>query len=341
MPRITINEIANRAGVSKGAVSYALNGRPGVSEETRERILHIARAAGWVPNRTARLLSGSRTDTLGLVLARPAETLSSEPFYMEFVAGIQTELETRSFGLLLQLATDTGHEIEIYRRWKQESRVDGVIVVDPVADDPRIPVLRELGFAAVVVVDGGGGVGEFTTVWTDNVAGMRAAVIHLAGLGHRAIARVAGIPRLNHVARRDSAYLEAIRDVGGQGTIVHTDFSAEAGAEAVRDLMARPDRPTAIIFDNDLMAVAGLFELSTLGVSVPDEVSLLAWDDSRLCRITHPALSAMSLDVVALGSHVARRVFGLLNGEPPAPHYDSTPRLVERSSTAPPPTADR
>ena len=92
--RVTIRDIAERAGVSKGAVSYALNGRPGVSDDTRERIISIANELGWYPNRAARALSAARAEACGLVLARPARTLALEPFFMEFIAGVEAELAT-------------------------------------------------------------------------------------------------------------------------------------------------------------------------------------------------------------------------------------------------------
>jgi len=98
--------------------------------------------------------------------------------------------------------------------------------------------------------------------------------------------------------------------------------------------MAEP--PTVILYDNDLMAIAGLSTFAELEVPVPEQVSLLAWDDSELCLITHPQLSALSHDVMAFGAHVGRRVFDLLDGAEPAAHLDSTPVLVERQSTAPP-----
>src|SRR5262245_1905712 len=115
--RVTIRHIAERAGVSKGAVSYALNGRPGVSEDTRDRILAIARELGWYPNRAARALSAARADACGLVLARPARTLALEPFFMEFLAGVESELSARSIALTIQLVGCVEEEISVYRRW--------------------------------------------------------------------------------------------------------------------------------------------------------------------------------------------------------------------------------
>ena len=340
MPRVTINEIARRAGVSKGAVSYALNGRPGVSAATRERILDVAADLGWAPNRTARLLSGSRTDTFGLILARDARTLGSEPFYMEFVAGLESVLSDKSYALLLQVTPNLGAEMEIYRKWSSERRVDAVAVVDLRVQDPRVSLLQALDLPAVFVGDPSLTRG-FTTVWTDDCAAMDDAVAHLAMLGHRQMARVAGLTELGHVTIRDDAFLAALRRHGLEGHVIHADFSAEAGRQATREVLTGADGPTAILFDNDLMAVASLSAIAAMGLSVPDQISILAWDDSPLCEITQPQLSAMSHDVMSMGAHVGRRLFALRDGAAPDAYLDSTPLFKARGSTAPPPDADR
>ena len=336
MTRVTINEIARISGVSKSSVSFALNGRPGVSEVTRQRILDVAAGLGWAPNRTARLLSGMRTDAFGLVLGRDAKTLASEPFYMEFLAGIESVLSARSYALLLQVCAEMDDELEIYRRWSSERRVDAVVVVDLRMHDPRIELLHQLDLPAVFVgnptMTGG-----FTTVWTDDTTAMHEAVSHLVSLGHIRIARVSGLGDLSHVHLRNQAFDDAMAEHGLQGRIVLADFSAEGGRSATRALVLGPEPPTAILYDNDVMAISSLSAMTEVGIMVPDQVSLLAWDDSALCEITHPKLSAMSRDVVGLGVHVGQRLFALLEGEPPAAHFDSKPTFRGRGSTGPPP----
>lgn len=335
MPRVTINDIARRAGVSKGAVSYALNGRPGVSATTRERILEVAGDLGWSPNRTARLLSGSRTDTFGLVLARDARILGSEPFYMEFVAGLESVLSSSSYALLLQMAPSLSGEMEIYRKWSAERRVDAVVVVDLRVGDPRVSLLDALDLPAVFVGDPSLTRGR-TTVWTDDATAMNAAVDRLAELGHRRMARVGGLEEFGHVTIRDQAFLGALARHGLEGEVRHADFSAEAGRQATQEVATSATPPTAILFDNDLMAVASLSALSALGIGVPDEMSVLAWDDSAWCEITSPQLSAMSHDVMSMGAHVGQRLFALRDGAPAGAHVDSTPTFRGRGSTAPP-----
>ena len=140
--RVTIGDIAARAGVSKGAVSYALNRRPGISDETRARILGIADELGWYPNRAARALSVARADACGFALARPARTLAIDAFFAEFLAGVEAELVSHSLALTLQLTPDVESEIEVYRRWWGERRVDGVLMMDLRLDDPRLEALE-------------------------------------------------------------------------------------------------------------------------------------------------------------------------------------------------------
>ncbi|MEO7449156.1 MAG: LacI family DNA-binding transcriptional regulator, partial [Humibacillus sp.] len=147
--RPTISDVATAAGVSKGAVSFALNGRDGVSAETRERILEAAKSLGWRPSARARALSTSRAMAVGLVIARPPETLSADPFFSVFIAGVETVLSTRGQSLVLQVVPPTLREADAYRRLADEGRVDGVFLTDLIVDDPRPALLRELGLPAV------------------------------------------------------------------------------------------------------------------------------------------------------------------------------------------------
>lgn len=335
MPRVTIKEIARRAGVSKGAVSYALNGQPGVSDATRARVLKVAEELEWVPNRAARMLSAARSETFGLVLARTAKTLSEEPFYMGFIGGVESVLSTKGYALTIQVVPDLEAEMAAYRKWSAERRVDAVIVVDLRVKDPRIPLLQKLELPALVVGDPSLA-GGLTAVWTDSRTAMTEAVEHVAELGHRRVARVAGPPEHGHVWMRDQAFNAAAERLGLTGSILHTDFSGDEGASATRQLMTAKDRPTAVIYDNDLMAVAGLGTIQELGLTVPGDVMIIAWDDSTLCRITHPTLSAMSHDIVAYGGRVAGHLFDLLDGAEPAAHLNSTPKLQIRGSSGPP-----
>lgn len=333
--RVTIRDIAERAGVSKGAVSYALNGRPGVSDDTRERILTIARELGWYPNRAARALSAARADACGLVLARPANILAFEPFFMEFIAGAESELAARSMALTIQLVRDTEQEIEVYRRWWGERRVDGVLMVDVRVDDPRVGELVRLGLPAVVV---GGPLegGVLPAVWHDEQSVVVEAVRYLSALGHDRIAHVAGVGHFVHTTERMKAFRTAMEELGLHPEVTTTDYSPASGARATRRLLSSPEPPTAIIFDSDLLAVTGLGVAQQMGFVVPDDLSIVGWDDSLISQVVHPPLTAITRDITQYGVMATRHLLKTLEGH--APEDVETPRgeLTPRGSTAAP-----
>lgn len=343
--RITIADIAAAAGVSKGAVSYALNGRPGVSETTRAKILAIAAEMGFVPNRAARSLSVSTAQTVGIALRRTARTIGIEPYFMELISGIESTLSAGSFGLTLQIVGTLEEELEVYRRWWAERRVDGVFLCDIGIGDQRLEFIADLGLPAVAVggpIDGA----RFPAVWHDDAAPCRDILEYLYTLGHRRVARVAGIPGLLHTAIRDRAYAETAAGLHFTSVAtVHSDYTGEQGAQITRRLLSSSKRPTAIVYDNDVMAVAGLGVAHELGLAIPEQLSIVAWDDSPLCRLTHPALTSLTRDIPAYGATCAETLLTLIGANKDAEPQGTEPRtfsvqcrraqLSPRGSTGP------
>lgn len=336
MKRPTIADVARRAGVSKGAVSYALNGQPGVSEATRRRILAIADEIGFSPSSAARALSGATAKAVGLTLCRPARILGIEPFFMELISGVEAELSARSYALTLQVVTDPEAEIAVYRRWWAERRVDGVLVCDLRTDDRRVPALEELQLPAVVI-GGPGHTGGLASVWSDDAAALAETVEYLVALGHRRIARLGGLPALLHTEIRNRAFTDVCRRLGlDDANTVWSDYTGEEGARATRRLLSSARRPTAVIYDNDVMAIAGLSVAQEMGLAVPGDLSIVAWDDSPLCQLVHPPLTALGRDIPAYGAHAARHLLAVIAGEQVSGLQDETAHLTPRGSTAPP-----
>nr|WP_062340993.1 LacI family DNA-binding transcriptional regulator [Herbidospora sakaeratensis] len=337
MKRPTISDIARQAGVSKGAVSYALNGQPGVSESTRQRILAIADEIGWRPNSAARALNGARANAIGLTLCRPARILGMEPFFMELISGLEAELSARDFALMLQVVGDHDGEIAVHQRWWGEGRIDGAFLVDLHVDDPRVPVMEELGMPVVVIGDPSGA-GTLVPVWSDEGAPVRETVDYLTALGHRRIARIAGLPKLVHTTLRDREFALACAGLD-DCPVVHTDYTGEEGARATRRLLSSRVRPTAIVYDNDIMAVAGLSVAQEMGLAVPADLSIVAWDDSPLSQVVRPPLTALTRDIPAYGAHAARMLLDLIDGSEPGSFEDRAASLNPRGSTGPPVSA--
>jgi len=331
--RVTIRDIAERAGVSKGAVSYALNGRPGVSGETRERILSIARELGWYPNRAARALSEARADALGLVLARPARTFALEPFFMQFIGGVELELAGRSIALTIQLVPDIEAEIAAYRRWWGEHRVDGVLVFDLRVDDPRVDELVRLGLPAVIV---GGPLQNraLPAVWHDEESVVVEAVQYLAALGHVRIAHVTGVPEFVHTVQRVTGFRRATSELGLEPIVVETDYSAQQGSRATLKLLSSPNPPTAIVYDSDLLAVTGLGVAQQMGLSIPEDLSIIGWDDSLISQVVHPPLTAITRDLGAYGIGAASHLLAAVEGQVGLDVEIARGELTPRGSTA-------
>lgn len=334
--RITITDIAARAGVSTSAVSFALNDKPGVSPETRERILSIARDLRWRPHSAARALSGSRAGSLGLVLNRPARTLGTESFFSDLISGIQIALTGTHIGMNLTVARSVQDEIDTYRDWWSGHRVDGVLVIDPRTDDPRLDVLESIGLPTVVVGSHPSPPNSWPTLWLDDADATGTVLRYLHALGHRRIGHVAGPADLEHTALR----VEALREFAGTADLqwsqsLPTDYSADAGAAATRTLLSQRERPSAIIFDNDILAVAGLGVTAEMGVAVPRDISLVSFDDSTMAQLVRPALTTLTRDTVGLGERAARLLLAQLDSAERLPSQAGPPlTLSVRASTA-------
>ena len=251
---------------------------------------------------------------VGVVLRRADGGV--DPFFVEMIAGMEDVLHPRGVQVLVQTVPDAESEIRAYESWARSGAVSGVVLSDLIVGDVRADLLTTLGLPHVTLgepeSDTGGAV-----VRTDNERIMADAVARLTALGHTTIGRVSGPQNLIHSPARGRAFVAAMRANGGVGISGTGDYSAASGDEATRRMLAEDPRPTAIIFDNDVMAVAGLETALALGVRVPEELSILAWDDALPCRSATPELSAMAHDVREVGALAGRELLGVLDGHAP------------------------
>lgn len=253
---------------------------------------------------------------------------------MRVIAGIEDELEDAGASLLVRVVEDRAEELATYERWAGDGSVSAVIVANLVEDDARIGALAEVGLPAVVMGRPPSRAG-FSSVHAVNASVMTELVRFLVDAGHERIAHVAGPPDLDHVRSRNRALEEAGAEARVSVMIVESDFTAPGGAAATRDLLADgPDGPTAIVYDNDVMALAGLETIRAAGLHVPDDVSIVAWDDSVHCQLASPPLSALTYDLPGYGRATAAAILEHLATGVEV-HVDLEPaRLVERASTA-------
>lgn len=281
-----------------------------------------------------------RRRLIGLVLTGNAPGFGVEPFFMELVAGMEQVLAPGGGSVLLLVAPDLTAELATYQRWAADGTVDAVAVVNLVHDDTRPARLEALGLPAVLAGRYAGPT-ALTSVRTDDAGAMNAAMELLAALGHRIIGRVSGPAEFVHTAERSAAMHGSGERLGVRVRIVEADYSAQAGVRAVRELLAADPAPTAVVFDNDVMAVAAENDLVRSGVRVPEEVSLLACNDSALCELAVPALSAMGTDVHEHGVTIGRAVLDVLDGGAHRDLAGPPIRILRRGSTGRAPTPAR
>jgi DNA-binding LacI/PurR family transcriptional regulator len=316
-----------------------LNDRVGVSDETRVRIRAIAADLGWRPRPSARGLSTSRAYALGLVHRCPPDLLGADPSFAQFLAGVEEVLGPKGYALVLQVIDDHP-EVEQTSYWHltHDGRVDGVFVLDLRLNDPRFALLEKLGLAAVAVGRPEGKCGV-PVVALDDRPGMRQAVEHLIDLGHERIAHVAGTSGYVHTAARRSVWRETLRRAGlTPGPVAGGSCNGRGGAKATTRVLDSHPRPTAIVYANDLMALAGIGSLQAAGLRVPEDVSVMGYDDVPLAGYAHPPLSTVRQDVGAWGRAAATALLAVVEGRPPPVSDLPRPRLVLRDSTAPPST---
>ncbi|MDO5736935.1 MAG: LacI family DNA-binding transcriptional regulator [Propionibacteriaceae bacterium] len=327
----TIRDIARIAQVSAGAVSLALNNKPGVSDETRQRIADVAASVGWKANVAARALSSSKAGAIGLVLARPRASVDAERFYFQFICGVESVLTAHDHALVLQMVDDVSEELDVLQAWRGQRRVDAAILVDPRQDDPRPERLRQLRMPFVTVgshLPGGG------AVLIDDSAMLRAAVDHLAERGRRRVAYVSGYGNLQHTHRRQQAFLRRGEELGITTCLSNpTDYSERSGAEETRRLLTQTEPPDGFIFDNEMLTLGGLSSVVGLGLRIPQDLSFLSLEDSPVCRVVTPQITAFLRDPALLGAAAATLLIEGGEQLPDRVEQLDAPQLAVRAST--------
>lgn len=327
--RVTIGGLADRLGLSKASVSYALNGQPGVSDDTRRRVLDLAEELGWHPSSSARALSRARSDAIGIVLRRDPGLLGTEPYYMSLLAGVEAELAESGQSLLLRMVgTSNGQDLAAYRRWSAERRVDGVMLFDIVVGDPRPALLDELGLAFVLH-----GNDESTApgrvLLYDAFGDARVLVDHLHALGHRRILHLQGPQEFEHEQERAAAIARFAAEHGMQAASEPSDYSMEAG-ERIAAAHAEDPGLTAIVTSNDLLALGAQAALSRRG---RDDIALVSWDDSLICRLGSRPLTALARFPEEQGRRATRMLLDELSGVETATRTARPSELIVRSTS--------
>lgn len=277
-------------------------------------------------------LRNGRTARIGLVFVRQTSAPYVEPFFNQVMIGLEDGLSPVGGSLLVRRVEDTSDELSVYRQWREHQVVDGVVVKDLATEDPRPQVLDDLDLPYAMLTDVSQLDGH-PAVYTDNAQTMLESVSYLIANGHRQIARVTGPAELLHTQIRTKAFLDGTASAYISTMVAVGNYSEDSGRRVTRELLTSVPRPSAIVYDNDLMAVGGLSAAQALGIAVPEALSLLAWDDSMACQLTNPPLSALSHNVHEIGTQLSYVLMRLLGSGVATLEPATQPVLVERGST--------
>ncbi|MFD0274321.1 LacI family DNA-binding transcriptional regulator [Kitasatospora sp. NPDC127111] len=314
--RPTLEEVAARAGVGRGTVSRVINGSPRVSERAKEAVDRAIAELGYVPNRAARALAGSRTDAVALVVPEAEARLFAEPYFLDIIRGVSVELGEADKQLLLTLIR-TEQERQRFEQYLAAQRVDGVLLVSVHRDDPLPDLVRGLGLPAVL----NGRRSEHEPVAyvdSDNVGAGRSAVEHLAGRGRRRIATITGPLDMDAARGRLAGYRRGLAAAGLPYDELLTavgDFTEEGGRRAMVELLDRCPDLDAVFAASDVMAAGARAALRARGLDVPGVIALVGVDDSPVARHLDPPLTSVRQPIEEMGRTMARVLLQQIAGE--------------------------
>ncbi|WP_191061086.1 LacI family DNA-binding transcriptional regulator [Geminicoccus harenae] len=340
--RPTMEDVAKAAGVSKATVSRVLAGiESGSTPATAERVRQTALRLGYVVNSIAASLRSRQSFTIGLLLADVAN-----PFFGGIASGVESRLSQTGYSVILG---NTGNSLERERalvRVLVEKQIDGLIAATSAASAEHFHEAQERGVQVVLVDSDVPGL-EADTVTIDNRATAEAVVGHLLEQGHRRIAIVTGPMDATFDRHRLEGYRRALARHGiayDEALVLRADLLAEGGERAVDRLLELDPRPTALFATNNMMTQGVLVGLRRAGLRIPDEISLVGFDDQDWYALCHPPLSAVLNPAYEMGHVAADRLLTRLAGrgervEQPVEHLVLDAPLVLRASTAPPPQA--
>jgi len=275
------------------------------------------------------------TRTVGFPIVKPPAVFGAEPYMHDLIAGITRTLIPSGDSLLVRVVPRRSDLVSVIRSWVADGSVDGVILIDLTPQDPALRAVKDLALPAVVTGDPETGAG-LPTVWSQDEVAMVYAVRAMADAGHADLGHITGPSTLAHTLVRSRRFRELVSDAHLRGVEVEGDYSEQAGYDAAFRLLTGRKRVTCIIADNDLMAVGALRAATHLGLTVPTDVSVVAWDDSDVCRSTTPALSAMTHDVQGVGEVLGRVIRDVMAGAHPGVVTPAAAEFIARGSTAEP-----
>jgi len=330
--RVTISDVAQAAHVSKMTVSRVLNGQPGVSEETRQRILTTMRTMGYVAKIAARTLRGS-SKIIGLILPGLIA-----PYMAEVLQGISAAAEQLDYGLMLYTQNGTGHALRssYYASLLSNGLADGVVLVVPYDYETLVQSFKEHG-VPYVIIDHQGSALDVPAITATNRKGIHDAMRHLLALGHTRIGFITGRMDMGCSAERLKGYRDGLAEVGipyDASLVLEGDFEQTTGFVQGRALLQLKPRPTAVVASNDAMALGLMYAIKDAGLRVGEDISVVGFDDIKMASSVYPALTTVRQPIAEMGKAAIELLVTLLQGgKPLSLQRELATELIVRDST--------
>ena len=332
----TIRDVAKRLNLSITTVSRALDNYDDVAESTRKLVVTTAKEMAYVPNRAARQLRRQRTDTIGYIL--PADSAGfADPFFSEFIAGLSDEASVCHFDLLVSAATpDSRSEKELYKRWVQAGKIDGIIVNRSRLNDWRLRFLAKQGVAHVSMERSLSKL-AFAGIEVDSFNGMLELISHLVEQRFERIAYIGGLPILKIDHDRFCGYQAGLKAAGIEcdpAWVVHSDMTSEGGYHAAETLLALAVRPTAIVCINDVTAIGAMHAAREQGLAVGQDIAIAGFDGIADAAHASPPLTTLEQPIYSIARQLANMLLSRVSGKAVENNQVKLrPKLLVRAST--------
>ena len=333
--RVTIADVAEAAGVSKTAVSFAFNNPERLGQATLERVLRVAHELGYTPHPAARTLSMRRSGTIGVLIPQRLSTVFANPFVSELIQGLGELCEEHDLTLLLVPPIDGSLEGAI-----RQASVDGFISLGLGPHDRALEVLDTMGIPTVLV-DSQESIGGVPVVNVDDRGGAESAARHVLEAGHRDLAVIVLPPTRGQLmntptaARRLEGYMSAIEEAGAPAPhTITAGTSTASGARAFESLPKGKRRPTAVLAMSDMTAIGVIGAAQAAGLRIPEDMSVVGFDDIPTAAWTNPPLTTVRQPIVEKGRLAARLLIQRMKGKAVDSPKPLMTELVVRRSTA-------
>lgn len=334
--RVTSQDVARRAGVSRTTVSFVLNNVAGmqISAETRRRVLEAATDLGYVPDAAAQALASGRSMTIGLLLARRSRLIGSDMFLLQLLETLLREVSCCGMRLLLEVSEDYENS-ESYLKLVRSNSIDGVLYSGPRFNDAALQAMVDQGVPTVLM----GALPDtpYYSVDIDNEAAARQAVSHLVRLGHRRIACITNSPPIYAAGQtRLKGYQDVLAASGipfDPALVRFGHFNSDSGYEQMNSLLEDGVDFTAVFVASDVVAFGAMMALREAGRRIPQDVALVGFDDVPQSRFFDPPLTSIHLPVDDLAHHASQMLIQLVQGyNPPQRRLLLDTQLVVRDS---------